>query len=199
MTWKIERWLSDVFPGTTQIYEEYRHLTRRELAIIAAGVLDLALAQLLSMRLRNYPAECEAFLGLNGDGRAPAGSFGARIQLALLTGLITEQDASLLRIAKNIRNAFAHRIKVEFTNQQVLILTRRLCDEWETRSAMLFPSANGKTERADGIQQIRECLEDEPEAGAGLLLAVFTTYQAYFHKLSDLVTPIQCVVSKTNK
>jgi hypothetical protein len=83
MAWKIEHWLEEVFPGKSRIYEEYRLLPPRELAVVAAAVLDLALATLLSRRFMDYPAESEAFLGVNGDGRAPAGSFGARIQLAL--------------------------------------------------------------------------------------------------------------------
>lgn len=74
MAWKIEKWLSDVFPGPSHIYEEYRNLTRRELAIVAAGVLDLGLAQLLSIRLAGDDREREEFLGLSGDGRAPAGT-----------------------------------------------------------------------------------------------------------------------------
>ena len=98
MAWKIERWLSEVFPGEERIYIEYRDLRRRELAVVAAGVLDLALAELLSMRLIDKPGEYEEFLGLNEDGRAPCSSFGARIQLALLLGIITNEDATILRL-----------------------------------------------------------------------------------------------------
>lgn len=107
MAWKIEKWLSEVFPGEQRIFAEYQDLTRRELALIAAGVMDLALAELLSMRLIDNPKEYEEFLGLNEDGRAPCGSFGARIQLAVLLGIITKEDASILRSVKNIRNKFA--------------------------------------------------------------------------------------------
>jgi len=89
MAWKIERWLSEVFPGEAEIYSEYRSLSSRELAIVSAAVLDVALAELLSLRLANQENEVEEFLGVNGDGRAPAGSFGARIQLGLLVDLLT--------------------------------------------------------------------------------------------------------------
>jgi hypothetical protein len=85
MAWKIERWMTDVFPGEAQIYSEYRALSPRELAIVSAGVLDVALAELISLRLADYPKEAEEFLGINGDGRAPAGSFGSRIQLGVAT------------------------------------------------------------------------------------------------------------------
>jgi len=103
MAWKIERWLSEVFPGKESIYAQYHHLPRRELAIVVAGSLDLALAELISRRLIDYPKECEEFIGANEDGRAPAGSFGARIQLALLLGIITTDDAAQLRLIKASR------------------------------------------------------------------------------------------------
>ena len=51
MAWKIERWLSEVFPGEDEIYAEYRSLPPRELAIVSAAVLDVALAELLSLRM----------------------------------------------------------------------------------------------------------------------------------------------------
>ena len=199
MTWKNEKWLSDVFPGASRIYEEYRHLTRRELAIVSAGVLDLALAQLLTMRLMNHPKEYENFLGLNGDGRAPAGSFGARIQLALLTGVITEEDATILRLIKNIRNQFAHRVRVDFTSPQLLGLTQRLCGAWEGRTrALSFPGFSPEA-AANGMSQIRQHLATEPEAGAGLLLSILATYQAYFHRLSEWITRVDDVVSRNKE
>jgi len=196
MAWKSEKWLSDVFPGVSRIYEEYRHLTRRELAIVSAGVLDLGLAQLLSMRLAGDEREREEFLGLNGDGRAPAGSFGARIQLGVLTGTITSEDAVILRAIKNIRNCFAHRIRVDFTSPEVLPITRLLSENWEERTKRLAIPGFSQEAATAGMNEIREHLISEPEAGAGLLLSVFATYQAYFHRLSDRVTPIDAVVRK---
>jgi len=195
MAWKIENWLADVFPGAPDIYHEYRHLTRRELVIVSAGVLDIALAQLLSMRLRGTEHEKEEFLGLNGDGRAPVGSFGARIQLGLLTGILTSEDVEILRIIKNLRNYFAHRVKVDFTSPEVLPLVRKLCEKWEERINKIVIESSSPKIKGAGISEIRKYLEFEPEAGAGLLLSIFTVYQAYFHRLIDLVNPIEDVVS----
>ena len=83
MAWKVERWLADVFPGEENLYAAYKDLPPRELAIVAAAVLDSALAEILALRLKSVDKEVESFLGLNGDGRAHVASFGARIQLAL--------------------------------------------------------------------------------------------------------------------
>jgi len=102
------------FPGRGQHLFEYRVLPPRELAIVAAGVIDVALAELIALRLADYPKEVEEFLGLNADGRAPAGSLGSRIQLALLLGIITPEDASILRFVKSLRNLFAHRVRIDF-------------------------------------------------------------------------------------
>ena len=100
MAWKTERWLAEVFPGEEKIYSEYRLLAPRELTVVSAAVLDVALAELLVSRLSGESREIEAFLGLNGDGRAPVATFGARIQLGLLVNILVPSDAEILRTIK---------------------------------------------------------------------------------------------------
>ncbi|MFK3640483.1 hypothetical protein [Pseudomonas protegens] len=78
MAWKIEQWMRDVFPGADRVYEDYRGLPRRELAITAGAVLDLALVEILSMALTGPEQEIHSFLGTNGDGRAPCGPVAAQ-------------------------------------------------------------------------------------------------------------------------
>ena len=65
-------------------------------------------------------------LGVNGDGRAPAGSFGARIQLGLLVGLLTPGDAAPLRAIKELRDLFAHHVRIDFLSTPALKATTRL-------------------------------------------------------------------------
>jgi hypothetical protein len=180
VAWKIERWLADVFPGETQIYVEYRSLPSRELAIVTASILDVALAELLTLRLLDSAKEAEEFLGLNGDGRAPAGSFGARIQLGLLVGLLTPEDAAALRVIKEIRNLFAHRVRVNFLSPPVLKATTKLHGLWQKHTQALYPGANPQVEH---IKELGRQLPKHSEAGEGLLLSVLTVYQAYFHRV----------------
>jgi hypothetical protein len=189
MAWKIERWLDEVFPGKEQIYAEYRGLASRELAVVAAAVLDIALAELLAMRLNGKPHEIEEFLGLNGDGRAPCGSFGARIQLAVLVGILTPQDASILRAFKEIRNHFAHRVRINFLSPPVLKATTRLHALWlqNTEALLKAGAINGTTRK---IKELGKHLPRVPEAGEGLLLSVFTVYQAYFHLMHNRIERI---------
>jgi hypothetical protein len=192
MAWKAEHWLEEVFPGKSRIYEEYRLLTSRELAVVAAAVLDLALATLLSRRFIDIASESDAFLGVNGDGRAPAASFGARIQLALLIGVITESDAEILRAIKEIRNLFAHRVHVDFCSPVAQKPLRSLYSRWRKRHEALV-SAELIAGSPCGLDEIEKHLGKIPEAGEGLLLAVFTTYHAYFHILSSRVGRIELI------
>ena len=82
MVWKIEKWFEEVYPGKENIFSKYQNLPHKELVIVCAAVADVALVELISLRLRNDNKEIEEFIGANGDGRAPVGSFGAKIQLA---------------------------------------------------------------------------------------------------------------------
>jgi hypothetical protein len=186
MSWKIERWLADVFPGEERVYEEYHSLPPRELAIVAAAVLDGALAELLSLRLCTPEKEIQEFLGLNGDGRAPAGSFGARIQLALLLGLLTLDDAAALRTLKEIRNLFAHRVKVDFLSPSVLKATTKLHALWLKHAETLIGAGTVKG-TTKHIEELGQELPRNSKAGEGLLLAVLAVYQAYFHRMHSKV------------
>lgn len=194
MTWRAERWLSEVFPGASNIYSEYRNLPPRELAIVAAAVMDAALAELLSLRLAGPTNEIEELLGVDGDGRAPAGSFGARIQLALLTGLITRDDAAILRTMKKLRNLFAHRVRVGFLSPSVLRTTTRLHALWLKRVKGL-KRAGAISGNSRQLQQLAKYLPKYAEAGEGLLLSVFTVYQAYFHRLHGQIVKISDLIA----
>lgn len=90
-------------------------LSERELTLLAAGMLDVGLAELLEQRLADYPKVIESFLGFSNHD-APAATFAARIKLALLTGLITLEQYNALNALRDLRNLFAHKIKVELAH-----------------------------------------------------------------------------------
>ena len=196
MAWKIERWLTDVFPGQGKIFSEYRSLPPRELAVVSAAVLDAALAEMLTLRLRDESKEIEDFLGLNGDGRAPVASFGARIQLGLLLGLLTPDDAAILRTIKDIRNQFAHRVKIDFLSPSVRKATTKLHSLWLARNNALVEAGvmSGSTAQ---LTDLGRHLPHLAEAGEGLLLSVFTVYHAYFHLMHFRVQRIGAALVKT--
>jgi hypothetical protein len=187
MAWKIEKWFEEVFPGKENIFKEYCNLPSRELVIVCAAVVDVTLAELISLRLRNDNKEIEEFIGANGDGRAPIGSFGAKIQLAYLLNIITKSDAEILRTIKNLRNIFAHRVKVDFKDAIVVKQLNKLSNEWKDLGIKLTPNFKNNTEKLDEIIGL---LGEDEDAGAGLLLAIFTVYQAYFHSIREIITRI---------
>ncbi|WAG17961.1 hypothetical protein DX980_01535 [Burkholderia gladioli] len=189
MVWKTEQWMRDVFPGGDKIYVEYRQLPRRELAIVVGAALDAALAELLSKRLHGSEPEIHSFLGVNGDGRAPCASFGARIQLSLLTTIISQNDAIILRAIKGIRNQFAHEVRADYNSPSLLPLIFKLHDQFLKQSNSLI-EAGHLSGSSHSLDLIRPFLATTPEAGAGLLLAVFSTYQAYFHRLYERIQPV---------
>ncbi|MGA9779192.1 MAG: hypothetical protein WBS33_13055 [Verrucomicrobiia bacterium] len=182
MAWKIEHWWDEVFPGIPRLFEEYQDLRPRELAIVAAAVLDSALVDIISRRFIDNPRESEKFLGANMDGRAPAGSFGARVQLALLLGIITESDALNLRAIQGIRNAFAHRARVNFRDKKVQKLLFSICREWPRWVGSERPLSAFRS-----FDELGKLLEKHPEVGTGLLLAAFGMQQLYFTTLIKLV------------
>src|SRR5688572_27025470 len=110
MAWKIERWLVEIYKQQVDLSKKYGSLSARDLVIVACATLDVALAELLAQRLIDDPPEAENFLGADEDGRAPAGAFGARIQLAYLTGVISKPAVVSLRALKSLRNMMAHRV-----------------------------------------------------------------------------------------
>ena len=193
MAWKVERWLADVFPGEANLYAAYKDLPSRELAIVAAAVLDSALAEILALRLKSVDKEVESFLGLNGDGRAPVASFGARIQLGLLLRVLTPRDAELLRTVKGIRNEFAHRVNAEFLSPFILQKTTHLLSLWTELSEHLSKSGSAQGS-PETLEALKRMLPQEAEAGQGLLLAVLSVYQAYFHRIHSRVKRVDRAV-----
>jgi hypothetical protein len=142
MAWNREQWLRDVFPGEEKIYSEYRLLPRRELAVVAGAIFDSALADLIAKRFRDVDGELHEFLGVNGDGRAPCGSFGARIQFAFLLRIITRNDMAILRGVKNVRNRLAHEVNADYNRPPVLPLMRALNEQLAKQSNALIDAGH---------------------------------------------------------
>lgn len=107
--------------------------------------------------------------------------------MALLVGLITPEDASILKAIKNLRNLFAHRVRIDFLSPAVLKVTTELLAIWirlnESRLIAAWSPAG-----TDHLKDLAKHLPKSADAGQGLLLAIFTVYQAYFHRLHSKVS-----------
>src|SRR5688500_12861561 len=116
---KIEQWTLDVFPNFERTLPKLVKLSLRDCAILVSASIDVALVEVLSKRLVGPGSAITEFLGGDEDGRAPCASFGSRIQLALLLGLMSEEDAKLLRTLKKLRNMVAHRVNIDVTSPSI--------------------------------------------------------------------------------
>lgn len=105
-----ESW-AKVSPEILSFEKRFDEHTDLELVIAGVALMDVGLAEILSQRFAGDPEDIEKLLGLDGDGRAPGASLGARIQLARAVGVIRDEDVIVLRGLKNLRNDFAHKVK----------------------------------------------------------------------------------------
>jgi hypothetical protein len=194
MARKAERWIPNELPVLGAIYSRFSDLSLRELSIITSAILDSALAELLTLRLVDASKETEEFLGLNGDGRAPVASFGARIQLALLLGIIKKMDAEMLRAMKQLRNLFAHHSKIEFNSPEAQKSTKRLYELWAKCKGIIDKSSLRELSPVEWKQLARD-LPLHEYATSGLLLSVFAAYHLKFQRLNAEITRVSPIGS----
>jgi hypothetical protein len=177
MAWKLERWSTDLGTTLDDLRSRTSSFSDRELVVVACAQIDSGLAELLAQRLCGTPAEIEEFLGANEDGRAPAGSFGARIQLALLTGLITSSQAKALRAIKNLRNDLAHRSTGDLSTARLKAKVLAIYQGWHDLGCSL-----GSTPQLSPAA-FHAKLTTNPRNAREAILRVFAFYQAYFGHL----------------
>jgi len=190
MAWKTEKWMADVFPGESGIWEDYRLLPPRELSIVSVAVLDSAISEILSLRLAKFDSEIESFLGVNGDGRAPVSSFGARIQLALLLGLIDPEDAAALRGLKQLRNMFAHRVKIDMLSKDIVKVNKVLFANLSKRVERMLITPRRKA-FVEKVNTVGKTLHVDPKAGEFLITVALALYQSYFYSIHPHIRRVE--------
>jgi hypothetical protein len=95
----------------------------RGAAIIGAAIMDLALTAALKEHLQKHEKIANAVFSITG----PVGDFSAKIDLALLVGLVGNTMYRDLVTIKDIRNYFAHRINVsDFKSEAIRTLAGNL-------------------------------------------------------------------------
>jgi hypothetical protein len=156
--WRIERWEAEVLPRLSVILEEHLKLSLRDSTILTTALLDLGLADLINKRLAGPEHEIVEFLGADEDGRAPCGSFGSRIQLARLIGIISDEDARLLRQLKALRNTLAHR--VDGTSERVV---KELVKVWDSFSDTAFSMSYFVDKLLAGDERAYSLVSEDPD------------------------------------
>lgn len=126
MARKVEDWTRHAFGPVRCFMEQWIGKVERDIVIGLSAILDALLADLVVLGLRDDPKEAASFVGLGGDGRAPVGTFGARIQAAYLLGLVDRHNFEILGAIKKVRNHFAHRAYPNFDDDAVVRYMRDL-------------------------------------------------------------------------
>ncbi len=90
-----------------QAIEEMEATSDRAAAIVIASLVESRLTSALQTAMADAPSIKNDFFRSSGA----LGSFAAKIDLALLTGLLTEDAHKDLNTMRRIRNVFAHELK----------------------------------------------------------------------------------------
>jgi DNA-binding MltR family transcriptional regulator len=120
-------WLATDSKEFEAIEELEQGASERNLGVVAGAIVDSKLSHVLRRALGDdspYSKKVRAEL-FNPDG--PLGSFGSRISMAFLLGLLTEKGHTDLQTFKKIRNLFAHYAEHgTFASQRIRDLCRNL-------------------------------------------------------------------------
>ncbi|HSY74212.1 MAG TPA: hypothetical protein VK810_01970 [Dongiaceae bacterium] len=154
MARKIETWGIADIPDPVAFAKICENLSPREILIISCSILDSLLADLISTTLIQDEKEVEAFIGLDGNGRAPLGSFGSRIQAAYLLGQIDDFNMKVLRTLKDVRNIYSHQVRVSLDDPRILGRVKGMIDY--SKKMKTPPS------RKRAHQKYRKMVEDIP-------------------------------------
>jgi hypothetical protein len=202
--WLIEQF-SEVVPSDAgAVFDSLVGLKPRELVIVGAATVDLGLAHLLSKRLNGSPSLINDFLGADEDGRAPAGSFGARIDLARLTGVIGDWGHKLLRELKGLRNLMAHRVKMDFAHPKAQARLVAFLTLWHDH-LKAYIKDNPNDERAIGLEEYAKdwlTRPSAPETGDEAIRIYVTVMCGNFlqqEKTISRITPTESFLALTEE
>jgi DNA-binding MltR family transcriptional regulator len=101
---KVFQDLRTFFKHWKKIGPGIQQLSEQGAAIVFTSVVDETLAALLRDFFVNHPKTVDKML----EDPGPLSSFGVRIELAFLLGLITSRERRMLNLIRRIRNDFAH-------------------------------------------------------------------------------------------
>ena len=129
---KVEEKWRNLWSGL--IKEFHPDESDRVIAIVGPTFLDAQLKQLIA----NFMIDDETHVNelLHDKGIKPLGSFSARIEAAYCLGLISKEEYHDLDKIRGIRNDFAHKLDLSFTDQSV----RDRCNDLKLPKRFSFSS-----------------------------------------------------------
>lgn len=187
--YKSEHWLIEVFPGRDKMNDVYEHLSGRELVIVASAVIDVALANLISLRC-SETNEVHKFLGVDDEGQAPASTLDARIQLAHILGIIDSVDIPVLMALKGLRNKMAHRVQADWLSKEVQKNLEKLFGAWEIQTRRAYPGKD-----LSNLKVLRIGMKGYPHACDAVIHSVLVLNQSYFHFISERIVKLNPAIA----
>lgn len=104
--------------------EELEGESDRALAVLAAAYLDFLLGEILILQMKVSEKKARELL-LNGESGVIS-TFSAKIRLAYCLGLISDSQKKDLNIIRGIRNGFAHKFDMSFSESVIADKCREL-------------------------------------------------------------------------
>lgn len=95
---------------------DYDEASDRAVAIVGPAFLDTLLSDMLANFLIDDKNEVKRLMQPEG----PIGTFGAKVSTCYCLGLIGETIKSDLRIVAKVRNRFAHDLRADFSDAQIV-------------------------------------------------------------------------------
>jgi DNA-binding MltR family transcriptional regulator len=118
----------------TDLHQEWFDESPRGVILTAAAYLDDRLVDILKSFLRDNAGANKLLAGFN----APFGSFSSRVAAAYALGLISTAEYEKLELLREIRNKYAHEIKIKVTDEPVARLMSKFIklsvdESWEPK------------------------------------------------------------------
>lgn len=174
-----EKW-ADILKTPDDFVEPYKDLPFRELIIVAAGVMDLALEALLKKLLRHDVAD-QAALFEGPD--AALGAFSRRIRMAYMTCIISKPTEAYLHALRDARNTCAHTVSLTLTSGKLSSALQRIYDRWFE----LMETHGDSTRVAKYRSELKDYQTDQERARYLVLYSMVTYHNLLQRRHSILV------------
>ncbi len=103
-----------------KIYEDFQQENSRAAIIISAAFLDTLLRDLLASFMVDDRETVDKLLGNDNNLNAPLMNFASRVRCAYCIGLISIIQSDDLKVIGQIRNYFAHTLKVSSFDDNII-------------------------------------------------------------------------------
>lgn len=191
---KKEPW-SKVRQPLEKVFERYASLNFRDAVIVGGAYTDLALEQLIQLRIVQTKEGAKAYKDLSGQEGSPLSSWAARQDLAVMLGLLEGDGIKMFTAMRNLRNLAAHRVDFDITAHDVQAYLEVIVKIFESMMGYVKSvKEEQSTATADNLlQDVTNFKKNKKnEQFACLVLKhVFIMQEGLVGAMYDAITPIE--------